>query len=60
MTVFMEKLFKLRMGQTFNTLKSYEPLLTRILTILKEARKLFRAPQSEYSVVLLAGVIDNN
>lgn len=56
----MEKLLKPRMGQTFNTLKSYEPLLTRILTNLKEARKLFRAPQSEYSVVLLAGDIDDN
>lgn len=54
------KLFKLIMENTFNTLRSYEPLLTRILINLKIARKLFRAPQSEYSTVLLAGDTDDN
>lgn len=54
------KLFKWIMEQTLNTLKSCELLLTRILINLKEARKLFRAPQSEYSMVLLAGDTDDN
>lgn len=34
------------MEKTSNTLKSYEPLLTKILINFKETRKLFRASQS--------------
>lgn len=46
------------MDQTFNTLNSYEPLLT--ITNLREARRLFRALKSECSMAVLGGAMDDD